>query len=860
MSMQQVDFRPAPFYFINDRLDREEIKIQLKLMKESGVSGFFIHPRAGNTEQPYGSRAWFEEIAFLVEEAERLSLDVWLYDEDPFPSGIAGGRVILDNPDYIAQALCVEKLEPDGNGLVSKVLGEVKILSAYAVQTDGKGEIVKKTDVSGDVGVVRSEWYKFKHKSSYYCDVIGKIRYDHWRAEMFFPKIKIYSRVTAPNTCVYVAYTKPHRNGDKFVFRPDNLNPACVKSFLAFTHERYREKFGEKFGRSIRGVFTDEPAAGGITPFTDALPARFEKEYGYSLSDSYMHLCYDFGAQSQKVRCDYLKLVEKLFSESFFKQIHRWCRQNKLSFTGHILAEEDPVDQALVGGNVYQGLWHTDIPGFDVVGNLLGNRDHIALAFGAKLAASVAHQRGINAVAGECLACNPFNFDLRAARRITDWLFCMDVNFMIPHGFFYAYGGDRKFDAGKSFFFQDPHFSEFPAYAREIGNAGKLLSRFRSAARVCLLNPTYGFYANMPADRPGAVALRDKLFTAVKRLFEEHIEFDVTDCTALSAAKVEKGRVKIGRKTYDTVVCVSDSSAPMLAFYDSLRARGVPLTEAENISELQGYALPVSAEFGSAKDLFVLQKEKGGEKLFYVFNNCAESVSFRADFGKNLCLFDPSGGEYFAVEEGAKIRLRGFGSAILLAAKSPKKYPAYRTDESVRAGEKTVYEYETDPQWEYLPPVPVQRVLTEYDAVLEREGFRRELRNVKYERLRYLLGTDERGMKKERAGFDFAELPPAIYPLRATFTCQFDGTGLKKPALLLEEEGLLGDYQIFINGKAAGTPVPKRVYDLTNLVLDVSALVADGQNELKIVFSEAGEFEGINSAIYVTDLLSWRER
>ncbi len=94
----------------------------------------------------------------------------------------------------------------------------------------------------------------------------------------------------------------------------------------------------------------------------------------------------------------------------------------------------------------------------------------------------------------------------------------------------------------------------------------------------------------------------------------------------------------------------------------------------------------------------------------------------------------------------------------------------------------------------------------------------------------------------------------------ATFTCQFDGTGLKKPALLLEEEGLLGKYQIFINGKAAGTPVPKRVYDLTNLVLDVSALVADGQNELKIVFSEAGEFEGINSAIYVTDLLSWRER
>ncbi len=852
--MKQVDFRPAPFYFINDRLDREEIGIQLKLMKQSGVSGFFIHPRAGNTEQPYGSRAWFEGISFLIEEAEKLGLNVWLYDEDPFPSGIAGGRVILDNPGYIAQALCVEKLEPDENGLVSKVLGEVKVLSAYAVQTDEKGEILNKTDVTADVGVVRSEWYKFKHKSSYYCDVIGRIRYDHWRAEMFFPKVKIYSRVTTPKTCVYVAYTKPHRNGDKFVFRPDNLNPNCVKSFLELTHERYRERFGEKFGKSIRGIFTDEPAAGGITPFTDSLPERFEREYGYSLSDSYPHLFYDFGEQSQIVRCDYLKLVEKMFSESFFGQIHRWCKRNKLAFTGHILAEEDPVDQALVGGNVYQGLWQTDIPGFDIVGNLLGNRDHIALAFGAKLAASVAHQRGINAVAGECLSCNPFNFDLRAARRVTDWLFCMDVNFMVPHGFFYAYGGDRKFDAGKSFFFQDPHFPEFPAYAREIANAGKLLSEYGSAAKVCLLSPTYGFYANMPANREGAVALRDKLFSVVKTLFEEHIEFDVTDCTALSAAKVQDGGVRIGKKTYDTVLCIPDTSAPMLAFYSSLREKGIPLTEAGDLAALKKYALPLSVGFGSKKDLFVLQKRKKGEKLWFFYNNCAESVSFRADFGeKNLFVFDPSGGNSFSVAPGTEIRLRGFGAAILLASKTPKDCPAYQTDSSVTEGQRTVYEYETEPQWEYQPPVPVERILTDYDAVFENGRFRRELRGVKYERLRYLLGTDERGIKKERAGFDFAEIPPAIYPVRAEFTCRFEGKGLKNAALLFEEEGLVGKYQIFINGREAGAPVPKRVYDLTNLVLDISALVVDGQNELKIVFPQAGEFDGINSAIYVTN-------
>ena len=175
--MKELNLRPAPFWFLNDRFEREEIKKQLLAMKESGVSGVFLHPRAGNTTQPYGSELWFEGIDVIVEECKKLSLDVWLYDEDPFPSGIAGGRVVYENPEFIARSINVEKLVADENGIVSKTLGEVKVLSAYAVKTDQNGNIVSQRDVTCDVGMVREEWYKFMHKSSYYCDVIGKIIY-----------------------------------------------------------------------------------------------------------------------------------------------------------------------------------------------------------------------------------------------------------------------------------------------------------------------------------------------------------------------------------------------------------------------------------------------------------------------------------------------------------------------------------------------------------------------------------------------------------------------------------------------------------------------------------------------------------
>ena len=40
---------------------------------------------------------------------------------------------------------------------------------------------------------------------------------------------------------------------------PDLLNSHTTECFIRMTHERYRGKFGTEFGRTIRGIFTDEP-------------------------------------------------------------------------------------------------------------------------------------------------------------------------------------------------------------------------------------------------------------------------------------------------------------------------------------------------------------------------------------------------------------------------------------------------------------------------------------------------------------------------------------------------------------------------------------------------------------------------
>lgn len=90
-------YRPMPFWFWNDRIEEDEITSQMTRMKEQQVEAFFIHARHG-LQTPYLSEEWFARIGHVLREAQRLEMGVWLYDENNFPSGYAGGRVLAEIP------------------------------------------------------------------------------------------------------------------------------------------------------------------------------------------------------------------------------------------------------------------------------------------------------------------------------------------------------------------------------------------------------------------------------------------------------------------------------------------------------------------------------------------------------------------------------------------------------------------------------------------------------------------------------------------------------------------------------------------------------------------------------------------
>jgi hypothetical protein len=68
------EYGPAPFWFLNEKLDEEELSWQIREMKEKGLSGYVMHARYG-LEVPYLSEEWFRKIAHIIAESKKHDMD-----------------------------------------------------------------------------------------------------------------------------------------------------------------------------------------------------------------------------------------------------------------------------------------------------------------------------------------------------------------------------------------------------------------------------------------------------------------------------------------------------------------------------------------------------------------------------------------------------------------------------------------------------------------------------------------------------------------------------------------------------------------------------------------------------------------
>ncbi len=295
--------RTLPFWSWNDILDPEVLRSQIKAMSKAKVGGYFMHARSG-LKTSYLEEPWFEAIQTGLEEGREENLLPWVYDEEGWPSGFAGGKVTALGDAYHARGLRMQ-LHPK----IEEIQQTSTLLGIYAYTHDFKQihlleNIPENFEIEGYISMTHSV-------SPYYIDI---------------------------------------------------LNPITTKAFLEATHESYAARFGNEMPE---GFFTDEPRLSeGPIPWSYILPQEFEKDHEYSLLPQLPALylpCEGYEA----VRTDFWATVSRLFVHSYMEQIYDWCELHHTKLTGHMMMEESLYSQmtGTSGSMPFYEFFH--MPGID---------------------------------------------------------------------------------------------------------------------------------------------------------------------------------------------------------------------------------------------------------------------------------------------------------------------------------------------------------------------------------------------------------------------------------------------------------------------------------------------------------------
>src|SRR4030042_5357947 len=94
----------GPLWVWNDMLSEEQIRGTLQDLAAQQVKQAWVHPRPG-LMTPYLGEDWFRLWKGALAEAKRLDMNIWIYDENSYPSGFAGGLVPHALPDSRAKSL-----------------------------------------------------------------------------------------------------------------------------------------------------------------------------------------------------------------------------------------------------------------------------------------------------------------------------------------------------------------------------------------------------------------------------------------------------------------------------------------------------------------------------------------------------------------------------------------------------------------------------------------------------------------------------------------------------------------------------------------------------------------------------------
>jgi hypothetical protein len=828
-----------PFWFLNGELDPEEMRFQLRELREKGMPGVILHGRYG-LETPYIGDLYLERIRLAVGEAERLGLKTWIYDEMNWPSGTADKRVLRERPDLAQRYLECVSFTVHGPWFMCLT-----------------GEDSRYVDFERSTPV-----------AAFAISEAGEVR-DLTR-NLSFGKVVPWEVPPGEWRLAYVV----EKRADYYI---DALDPEATAEFLRIGYEPYAAAVGEWMPEQMVGFYTDEPAMhyfetgrdNGVVPWTKDMLRRFEERNGYALRPRLADLFFDVSADSARVRFDFWTTLTEFYSDAYYRQIHEWCRERGVLFTGHVLYEEWLRAMIRVEGNIFSHYRHFDVVGVDHLYPIVGTRDNPAEHVAMKVGSSAAHQVG-----SERLLCESFggifmDATMQRMKWIADWEYVLGVNLLNPHGFHYTLEGARKRDWPPSMFYQYPWWRYYGEFSRYMARLSSMLTGGRHVAKLAVLWPMTSMFATYrPQERTEEQARIENGFNELTdTLLRLHHDYDYVDEAVLAGAELDGGVVRVGEEEHELVVLpplthvrletvealerfaaaggrvlglvqlaehafAGDAVVNVRERVERLVSAFVPTLDADELERAIAELIEPDLTLTN-RELFCLHRVKDDRDVYFVVNPTWEEQTATMSIARrDAALWDPSTGE--ARELGGpsfELTLPPAGSAFVVTGdQADGAAPAPEA-----AGEVVL-----DGDWELEIADANALVLDEWLSTAEADGAAAgDYAAPDADTSSWLP------MVPGAWSFQLPAEPDRPYPLAVWFRATVDVGELPEYAAVIVDGFTGSAWQLWVNGRRVESDPVRSSFDSQMREVDVTGLVAEGENVVAMRLTVTGPTDGL---------------
>lgn len=525
-----AEYRGAPFWAWNCKLEEDELLRQLDILYRMGFGGAHMHVRTGMATR-YLSDEFLHLIRSCVDKAKAEHKLAYLYDEDRWPSGAAGGLVTKD-PQYRARYLLFTPTPYAGG---DKVLAEQtsaaragraengRLLACFDVELDEEGRLLHYRTIGEQEPAAHEKWYAY---------------------------LELHTESGWFNNQTYV----------------NTLDKKAMDRFIDITYESYNRTVAGEFGKTVPSIFTDEPQftlksalhratdkADVTLPWTDDLPESFAAAYaGEDVLAGIPELIWDRAdGQPSRVRYRYHDHICERFTEAFADNCGAWCRRHGLALTGHMMQEPTLHSQTGSLGETMRAYRAFDLPGIDM---LCGDMEYTT----AKQAQSAVHQYGYEGMTSELYGVTNWDFDFRGHKLHGDWQAALGVTLRVPHLSWVSMAGEAKRDYPASISYQSPWWREYPRIEDHFARLNTALTRGKPVVRIGVIHPVESYWLHWgPTEQTQDARgrLEHEFLQLTEWLLFGSLDFDfISESLLPEQCAVGGAPLQVGKMDYDVVI------------------------------------------------------------------------------------------------------------------------------------------------------------------------------------------------------------------------------------------------------------------------------------------------------------------